>query len=75
MKKILIALIIIFAGYGVKSQPAPLSEYRWTPIDEEGVVSGRHENAFVEYNNKLYLKGGENYIATESPNNGGGNLV
>ncbi len=74
MKKILIALIIIFAGYGVKSQPAPLSEYRWTPVDEEGVVRGRHENAFGEYNNKLSLKGDENYIATESPNNGGGNL-
>ena len=41
MKKILIALIIIFAGFGVKSQQVALSEYRWTPVDEEGVVSGR----------------------------------
>lgn len=57
MKKLLFLLIIIFTGFCVKSQPVPLSEYRWTPVDAEGDVSGRHENAFIEYNNKFYLIG------------------
>lgn len=58
MKKMLIALIVIFPCLGLQGQPESLSGYRWTPVDAEGDVSGRHENAFVEYNNKFYLIGG-----------------
>ena len=36
----------------------PLSEYRWTTIEAKGEVTGRHENAFVEYKGKFYLLGG-----------------
>lgn len=58
MKKLLFALIIIFNGFGVKSQPVPLSNYRWSPIEAKGDVTGRHENAFIEYKDKFYLLGG-----------------
>ncbi|MEX0981926.1 MAG: kelch repeat-containing protein [Bacteroidales bacterium] len=58
MKKTLLFLVIIFAGFGVKSQHISLSEYRWTPIDAEGEVTARHENAFIEYKDKFYLIGG-----------------
>jgi hypothetical protein len=28
------------------------------PVEAKGDVTGRHENGFIEYNNKLYLIGG-----------------
>lgn len=49
MKKLLFVLIIIFAGFGVKGQQVALSEYRWTPVDAEGDVTGRHKNGFTKY--------------------------
>lgn len=58
MKKLILFLIIIFTGLGVKSQQISLSEYRWTSIDAEGEVAPRHENAFVVYKDKFYLLGG-----------------
>lgn len=58
MKILFLALVVNLIGFGVKSQPAALSSYRWTPVNAKGDVSGRHENAFVEYNHKFYLIGG-----------------
>ncbi|MEX2428825.1 MAG: DUF1080 domain-containing protein [Bacteroidales bacterium] len=58
MKKLVLLLIVIFAGFGVKSQQVSLSEFRWNPIDAEGEVTARHENAFIEYKDKFYLIGG-----------------
>ena len=58
MKKIYAALIIIFAGFSANSQPAQFSNYRWTFIEAEGDVTGRHENTFIEYKDKFYLIGG-----------------
>lgn len=58
MKNLVVAIFIVFAALGVKGQSAQLSDYRWIPIEAEGEVVGRHENGFVEYNNKLYLIGG-----------------
>ncbi|BAX82077.1 family 16 glycoside hydrolase [Labilibaculum antarcticum] len=35
-----------------------LEDFRWTLIDAKGDVTGRHENSFIEYNDKFYLLGG-----------------
>lgn len=58
MRRILFTLSIIFAGFSVKSQPESLSNYRWLPVDTNGDVVGRHENAFVAFKDKFYLIGG-----------------
>ncbi len=58
IKNLIFLLPLLFACFGVKSQPAKLADYRWIPIDAKGDVVGRHENGFVAYNNKLYLIGG-----------------
>ncbi|MDZ7725925.1 MAG: family 16 glycoside hydrolase [candidate division KSB1 bacterium] len=52
--------LILFSALTVTGQPAPLSDYRWTLIkaENEDKVTGRHENAFVEYQGKFYLLGG-----------------
>jgi N-acetylneuraminic acid mutarotase len=53
----LVVLLIIFSFSG-HSQDKDLSNYRWTTIDATGEVKGRHENAFVEFQDKFYLLGG-----------------
>ncbi|RQW08670.1 DUF1080 domain-containing protein [candidate division KSB1 bacterium] len=50
--------VVLFSGLTVTAQTTPLSDYRWTLIDAKGEVTGRHENAFVEYKGKFYLLGG-----------------
>jgi hypothetical protein len=58
MKKLFLALLLLSAGIGLKGQSVNLNDYRWLPIESKGDVVGRHENAFIEYNNKFYLIGG-----------------
>ena len=58
MNKIFIASLLLSASIGIYGQQVSLSNYRWLPIEAHGDVVGRHENAFVEYNNKFYLIGG-----------------
>lgn len=52
------AIFLLSSIIGLKGQAQSLTDYRWLPIDAKGDVVGRHENGFVEYNNKLYLIGG-----------------
>lgn len=52
---IITAILLLFAE-NIQSQS--LMDGRWTTIKAEGSVTGRHENAFVEYNGKFYLLGG-----------------
>jgi len=42
----------------VSAQNLSLSDYRWTTIETKGEAVGRHENNFVEYQNKFFLIGG-----------------
>jgi hypothetical protein len=59
MKNLLLTLFaFLITCLSIKSQNVPLTDYRWTPIDAKGDVTGRHENAFVEYQGKFYLLGG-----------------
>jgi hypothetical protein len=59
MKKHLIfSLFFLSTFIGLKGQSVDLSNFRWSPIEANGDVVGRHESAFVEYNNKFYLIGG-----------------
>lgn len=51
-------LLSMLSCLPVCGQETGLSDYRWTTIDAEGDVAGRHENAFVEYKGKFYLIGG-----------------
>lgn len=62
MKKLLLVSLIIFTGFDALSQPVPLSEYRWTPIEAQGDVSGA-----ILHHNKIYK-------AARSSNKGEGNL-
>jgi len=57
-RKLLLSAILISAVIGLNGQTVSLSDYRWLPIEAKGDVVGRHENAFIEYKNKLYLIGG-----------------
>lgn len=50
--------ILVLGGSVVVAQDNLLSDYRWETIDATGDVTGRHENAFVEYKGKFYLIGG-----------------
>jgi len=58
MRKLFFALLLLSASIGLKGQSVNLNDYRWLPIEAKGDVVGRHENAFIEYNNKFYLIGG-----------------
>ena len=40
------------------AQELALDTYKWTMIDTQGEVKGRHEDSFIEYKNKFYLMGG-----------------
>lgn len=42
----------------VFSQSNDLSTYRWSLLDTKGEPTGRHENAFVEFQGKFYLLAG-----------------
>ena len=58
-RKLILFLLINMTLAGLSGQtPADLTSYRWTMINAEGEVKGRHENGFVEYNGKFYLIGG-----------------
>jgi len=58
MRKFICALLFLVAVIGTKAQSVSLVDYRWLPIEAKGDVVGRHEDAFIEYNNKFYLIGG-----------------
>jgi len=58
MRNAFLILVIFIVPFGLKGQSLSLSEYRWLPIEAKGDVVGRHEDAFIEYNNKFYLIGG-----------------
>lgn len=62
MKSLFRAILSTFflagALLAATEQDNPFSNYRWTMIDATGEVTGRHENAFVEYKGKFYLLGG-----------------
>ncbi len=53
---LLFLLVAIFSF--ANAQNEPLDQYRWTSIKASGEVTGRHENAFVKFNDKFYLLGG-----------------
>ncbi len=50
--------IFLLAVLNLYGQDSELLKYRWTTIEAKGDVTGRHENAFVAYKDKLYLLGG-----------------
>jgi hypothetical protein len=59
MKRFLLVFAILFSISAlVNAVENPFKHYRWTTIDATGDVTGRHENAFVEYKGKFYLLGG-----------------
>ncbi len=51
---LLLAFLLSFTSLSAQS----LKNYRWTMLETSGDVTGRHENAFVEYKGKFYLIGG-----------------
>ncbi len=56
-KRVLVLGCLLISIFGF-SQDLKLDQYRWTTINTSGEVTGRHENAFVEYKGQLYLLGG-----------------
>lgn len=58
MKNLILVFFLLSAGIGLKGQSLNLNDYRWLPIEAKGKVVGRHENAFIEYDDKFYLIGG-----------------
>ncbi|MGQ1909227.1 Kelch repeat-containing protein [Marinifilum sp. RC60d5] len=56
IKKIYVTLLIFAAVLSVNAQN--LKDYRWNILETSGTVVGRHENAFVEFQDKFYLIGG-----------------
>ncbi len=58
IRKLFFALLLLSACIGLNGQTVSVSDYRWLPIEAKGDVVGRHENAFIEYDDKFYLIGG-----------------
>ncbi|MDO8951287.1 MAG: DUF1080 domain-containing protein [Draconibacterium sp.] len=58
MKKYFFTLLFLSTIIGLNGQAQSLTDYRWLPVEAQGDVVGRHENGFIEHNNKLYLIGG-----------------
>jgi Domain of Unknown Function (DUF1080)/Kelch motif len=58
MKYFFFTFLLLSACLGLNGQTVSLSDFRWLPIEANGDVVGRHENAFIEYHNKFYLIGG-----------------
>ncbi len=58
MKSYLFVGLLFVVITAFNSQAQSLQQYRWTSIEAEGQVDGRHENGFVAFDNKFYLLGG-----------------
>lgn len=56
-KLILISIIVLITTFSI-AQDFPLKNYRWTTIETNGQVKERHENGFIEFQDKFYLIGG-----------------
>ncbi len=71
MKKHFFTILLLSACIGLNGQTLSLTDHRWLPVEAKGDVAGRHENGFIEYNNKFYLIGGNlPTIDKVSSNNG-----
>lgn len=55
---VIMCCLISLLAYQCKSSDRPVHNYEWGIIPAEGEVKGRHENVFIEYNDKFYLIGG-----------------
>lgn len=51
-------ILLVLSALNAGAQESSLQKYRWTSIDAEGEATGRHENAFVAFQDKFYLIGG-----------------
>ncbi|NBC83947.1 MAG: galactose oxidase [Bacteroidetes bacterium] len=51
-------MLMFIIGPFIWMHAQDLSAYRWKPIDAKGEAKGRHENAFIQYDDKFYLVGG-----------------
>jgi hypothetical protein len=58
MEKYFFTILFLSSIIGLNGQTVSLTDYRWLPVEAKGDVTGRHENGFIEHNNKLYLIGG-----------------
>lgn len=58
MRRIIFTFSLLSFLIGLQGQTLSLTDYRWLPIEAKGEVVGRHENAFIEYDNKFYLIAG-----------------
>ncbi|MRT91623.1 galactose oxidase [Ancylomarina sp. 16SWW S1-10-2] len=56
MKKIYLAFVLFTIAVTINAQN--LMDYSWEILETSGDVVGRHENAFVEFNDQFYLIGG-----------------
>lgn len=56
LKRIYLALVLLAIAITTNAQN--LQDYRWELVETSGDVVGRHENAFVEFQDKFYLIGG-----------------
>jgi len=51
-----ISLIVVLIIFGTtNAQDLSLNDYRWSLLETTGEVTGRHENAFIEFQDKFYL--------------------
>ncbi len=79
----LVAALLTF-NHVLNAQNQRPDSYRWTTLETTGDITGRYENAFVEFQNKFYLIGdfGINvilfnnniYFAAGNENRGVGNM-
>lgn len=56
-KKTILLLVCLFIFQNLLTAQG-LEKYRWKAIETTGDATGRHENAFIEFDGKFYLIGG-----------------
>ncbi|MFY0628419.1 MAG: galactose oxidase [Reichenbachiella sp.] len=53
-----IFFLIILSNHPIQAQEKPFEGFTWKNVEAKGEVVGRHENAFVKFQDKFYLIGG-----------------